>query len=114
MRANKETWRMAVNVTRISDLETRNRDHQFTGVVANRAATSDRFPQNVRRKPANFKSPNSPQSPVLLPARPHSGRMSWPSPFLFSTLRNGTRCAFRSVDGDDPDINFIGREETSK
>jgi hypothetical protein len=45
---------MAVNLTRISDLETRNRDHQFTGVVANGAAASDCFPQIVR--------PNQPTS----------------------------------------------------
>jgi len=32
---------MAVKVTRISDLETCNRDHQFTGVVANCARTSE-------------------------------------------------------------------------
>ena len=32
---------MAVNLTHISDLETRNGDDQFTGVVANRAGTND-------------------------------------------------------------------------
>src|SRR5258708_28790420 len=32
---------MAVNLTRISDLETRNGDYQFSAVVANRAGTNE-------------------------------------------------------------------------
>jgi hypothetical protein len=34
-------WGMVVNLTRISDLETRNGDDQFAGVVANRAGTNE-------------------------------------------------------------------------
>jgi hypothetical protein len=88
---------MAVNLTSISDLETRNGDDQFAGVVANCAGRNEEifeqenstvvsFPGTGMRSAANFRSPNSPQSPVSLPTRRHFIRMSWRCPFLFSTL----------------------------
>src|SRR4051794_29390359 len=90
---------MAVNVTRISDLETRNR---MTSSPVTWKAVSG-FPRIVGRSAANFKSPDSPQSPISWRTRRHFVNDVWPSPFLFSTLRNGTRCAFTLVHGDDAD-----------
>src|SRR5260370_27502070 len=44
------SWRMAVNLTHISDLETRNGDDQFAGVVASRAGTNeDMYAQDESR-----------------------------------------------------------------
>ena len=60
---------MAVNLTPISDLETRNGDDPFAGVVANRAGGTDEeiyeqeestvnsFPGIVGRSAAGFRSP---------------------------------------------------------
>src|SRR3954468_11886474 len=102
---------MAVNVTHISDPETRNQDRPFTSVVANCATASDCFPQIVRQKTANFKSPDSPQSPVSRRTRRHFVNDVWLSPFLFSTLRIGTRCAFTLVHGDDAATSFTGKDK---
>ena len=86
------------------NLGARDGDVQLADVVANHAGTGEEIYEQegtviriVRRNAANFKSPNSPQSPVSIHGRPHSSRMSWRCPFHFSTLRNGTRCAFRWV-----------------
>ena len=94
------SWRMAVNSTRICDFESRNGDDQFAGVARTvparvKISTSKLAFRGSCDKAFNFKSPNSPQSPVSLSTRPHFTRMSWRCPFLFRTLRNGTRCAFR-------------------
>src|SRR5260370_21204409 len=69
------SWRMAVNLTHISDLETRNGDDQFAGVVASRAGTNEdmyaqdesrgaAFPGTVGQTGAPREAP--PPSPMLL------------------------------------------------
>ena len=76
---------MAVNFIRISDLEIRNGDDQFAGVVANRAGTNEKIyeqkestvnkiPGNRGTKRSRFRSPGFHQNRQIPQNSPHFTR----------------------------------------